>query len=577
MRLGQPQLPSLGDVLPNLYVPFEARRLSCPRVLWLNLGYMIELGVDIESPSERNRFSEKLLERFAYSVPDQCDPEGKYCSETQVFYADRYGGPIGTIHGGSGRCGASGDFHAKGIGRTPLVAAEADWYHSHGCMWLEEAIRETIYSQIARAEFPHSAVPVVAIIDCGLNIYYGENEPPGARRAIIVRPNFIRLSHLERSIYFGTAGSTTSDQYRDALRTKEVIQFFADRTSRGDNNLICTRNIEDTFSRIGRQIGFGWASRLFHGGYLSSNITVNGELLDFGSFRALPNWRKAYTAPNQPAFGDDVQMILASAHSIAFYMSRYTQGKSPSSPPSSLRKQLQATTQRSAANQFECEIASLIAPIAVQSEILARSVRESLVELFAEQQSYPVSYLLGERTGGIPWVTNTRPKEFRSTSPGRSEPLERLDRLMMKIEKSSDSGSLVRQNFMRSLRPRRLLFREQLLDLTERLLAGQSYNAADFPIRLHRYIDRVVSAGRRTWRVANPQHLVMAHYSDGLCSVLNCINVQERSSYRRIEAVASEERIFLPGGPVPRGEVEARTTLREIGNCRITYDTFGSE
>ena len=530
---------------------------------------MIELGIDTGSLSERGRFAEGLLERFAFSVPDQFDPADSYESELRTFFADRYGGPTGAIHGGSGRCGTSGYFHAKGMGRTPLISSRADWFHSHGCMWLEEAIRETIYSELACAEFPHSAIPVIAIIDCGLHIY-SDSEPPGARRAMIVRPNFIRLAHLERSIYFGTAGSVRSNQYLDALRTKEVIQSFVNRASEGSRGVFLTRNIEETFSRIGEQIGYGWASRLFHGGYLSSNITINGELLDFGSFRALPNWRRAYTAPNQPAFGDDIQMVLASAHSIAFYFSRYV----PSASSSQLRRELQAVTQQSATAQFDKELGALVAPIAVQCGVLADRVKAALAELFSEQQADPVNYLSGEQTVRFPWVTNTRGWERTSESLGKGRVLDRIDLLMTEVEQLRGMGPLVRQCLMRTLKPRRLLFREHLLQLTESLISRGRYKAPDFPNQLCVYIDSLVAAGRRAWRVANPQHLTTIRHYDSLCSVLTCTNPLEGRSYLRIDATASKEKIFLPGGPVSRKTIEARVPVQECGNGRVTYDTL---
>src|SRR5206468_820219 len=109
-----------------------------------------------------------------------------------TFHADRYGATSGSAHGGSGRVGTNGPFNVKGLGRTPLASTMSDWQHSHGCLWLEEAVREAIYSEVADAEFPHGAVPVVAII--GTGIRHELEDGAVGERALLVRPSFLRLA-----------------------------------------------------------------------------------------------------------------------------------------------------------------------------------------------------------------------------------------------------------------------------------------------------------------------------------------------------------------------------------------------
>ena len=72
---------------------------------------------------------------------------------------------------------------------TPLAGAGANWVHSHGCASVEEGIREAIFAEIASAEFPFGAVPVVAVL--GTQLSFSEPTVDGAkpqtmRRAIII-------------------------------------------------------------------------------------------------------------------------------------------------------------------------------------------------------------------------------------------------------------------------------------------------------------------------------------------------------------------------------------------------------
>ena len=71
-------------------------------------------GVDCAAPAARAAVEQWLIDRFGVSVPSEDDDEEQFLPEERTLYADRYGAPSGSVHGGSGRVGASGAFHAKG-------------------------------------------------------------------------------------------------------------------------------------------------------------------------------------------------------------------------------------------------------------------------------------------------------------------------------------------------------------------------------------------------------------------------------------------------------------------------------
>lgn len=205
-----------------MLVPFPVGRLPDASLLWLNERWFHDLGMAIHDTPTRARISASLLERFAVTSIEAHCVAGSFGGQT--LGADRYGGSGGAIHGGSGRCGSDGMLIAKGTGPTPLVSEAHDWSHSHGCLYLYDAIREAVASEILNAEAPHGAVPIVAIIDAGFSLARTDADEP-ERCAILIRPAFLRLAHFERSLYFGTSGSANSDQFQDSLRVKDAIHF----------------------------------------------------------------------------------------------------------------------------------------------------------------------------------------------------------------------------------------------------------------------------------------------------------------------------------------------------------------
>lgn len=310
-RLGH-DLPDLSTWGADMLVPFPARRLRHASVVWINRRWFRACGLDASSAEVDARLCHWLIDEFAHVVPRPEDTEASFAAGGREWFADRYGGTGWVPHGGSGRAGIAGRFQAKGIGVTPLVGRDADWLHAHGCLWLEEAIRETICAEIACAEFPHSGVPVLAILDTGLNA----EMPPGQlgeRRAILIRPCVIRPSHLQRAPLFKPFDAGSAAQPADARRTRDAVRtFFA--AGAGWPGLI------QLARRVAEQIAFGLVHRLDHGGYFSSNLGMDGELLDFGSMHASADWRREPVAGGS---ADAFTVFSAVLASLRFYLYKH--------------------------------------------------------------------------------------------------------------------------------------------------------------------------------------------------------------------------------------------------------------
>jgi hypothetical protein len=305
-------------ILPSLFISFEAQMLRKASVIWLNERWFMENGIDILNRDVRKVLDASLVDEFGYSVPESHDQPDQFTLKKKLFYADRYGGSGIGLHGGSGRCGTCGSYQVKGIGITPLTSPDMDSQHSNGGVTLEEAIREAIFSEIAMTESPLGGVPIVAIIETGTRTHWNE------RKALIVRPCFFRASYFERAYLFKPSHDMRPTHLEDVRRVKAVVQLINRSNSERRRAGLNVKTLKRFLQNAVAQIAFTHVARLFFGPFSSSNLTITGQLLDYGAARALRNWMSSRDGITPAAFGsDDLQWIVKSAIEMQFYIRKY--------------------------------------------------------------------------------------------------------------------------------------------------------------------------------------------------------------------------------------------------------------
>lgn len=499
--LGTLDLQGLG---PHIGISFKARKLARPRVLWLNRRWFREQGISLRSSAERADIEDWLLSRYAAIVPDRYDPPAAFGDVDIELSADRYGAPGGAPNGGSGRCGYAGAFNAKGIGKTPLVSPESDWYHSHGCLWVEEAVREAIAAEVMAAELPYGAVPVVAILDAGLRVHGPDTGIGGARRAILVRPNFLRLAHLERSIRFGRGGTPSSEQYVDELRVQDAVRRLAAHWSGvaplGGQE---SEGFEDSFRRIARQVGAGWASRLYHGGLYTSNVCVDGQMVDFGNSRSVPDWRRHICGGRGAAYGAELATFLPAIQSLSFYVRRHA----PSLHFDATA--MHTMMERESVWAFQRQGLDGIGLARWRGEPLFASAGEVLLRIFCTMQEQQVR----NQDGGSCSDWNAAWRCLRGGAATGAAPafqhIAQLGRLLCRgLGKEEFEHVLCRAAYW--LRPRRLLERDWLVHQLSRLSEAQDFESPHFGPRVQAFVDRVIVRSRRSWPELGPDAVVLA-------------------------------------------------------------------
>jgi hypothetical protein len=115
-------------------------------------------------------FGELAMLAAAESKPftDEVTEGQGIATDQKYAVADRYGGAGIGRNGGSGRNALVNGFLVKGVGRTPLVGQSTPLSHASGGAYLEECVREAIFSEVVSHDFPYGAVPALGILGTGL-------------------------------------------------------------------------------------------------------------------------------------------------------------------------------------------------------------------------------------------------------------------------------------------------------------------------------------------------------------------------------------------------------------------------
>ena len=296
------------------HVEIPLRRLPHARLLWLNQRAMRDDPAFLAAGASAQAYGEWLLDRCAYAMADA----GCAGAADATGVADRYGGTGIGHNGGSGRAAYVHGDQVKGVGRTPLVSVLTDELHGSGGAYLEECVREAICAELVAAEFPTGAVPVLAIIETGeVQVWETEHGPKQERRCLLVRPAFLRPAHFERAP--GFISTDPKEGAKDAARVRQTWAA-ALATYGADRMLAAYRQF---WPRWSAQLAYAFAYRLPHGGNTSSNIALDGRLLDFGAMAAMPSWARISTMIGGAPVGMDMQFLVQALQAQCVFWGRH--------------------------------------------------------------------------------------------------------------------------------------------------------------------------------------------------------------------------------------------------------------
>lgn len=511
----------------QLLVPFQVRRLKKPRVIWINDRWLLERGYDTRSNSDVILLSNWLIEEFGWVV--ECSGTG---SDVKQVFADRYGTTDAAIqHGGSGRVATLGCFQLKGVGQTPLVSDGLPEGHSHGCLSVAEALREAIFSEIAHAEFPHRAVPVIAILDTGLSFSSPSLDDlfdQNARRALLVRPSVIRPAHAERAALFKCSVTGFKNvQQHDVTRTKDVVIHWSALGQALDSgyDFVALRKL---VTAVAEQVAFGQVYRFFSGGYFSSNLSINGELLDFGNAHALPNWVSTQVHSSAVGFGRELELFNRVIASLSFFFVKYSQR----GDALGLTQELQALADATYIASWKRYSLELFGCAKVD-ECFGDSIFGLLRQYFIKQQKVFVKYRFGEIVGSADhrafnWIYGQFVEPSCAQFGEEKVFGDALAHCLSTLAASFQYVSLWTAS--RLLKPRDSIERKRLLFALDRLVPKPNDCCEVERATIQEFVDITISDARRRWPNLPSEYAVHAHVTHIGSSALICSTGQSRSS-----------------------------------------------
>ena len=539
-------------------VPFSTAPIAGARLLWLNARWFAASGFDLRDPEIAAEIEHWLLQHFGVIADDSPGP-------SSTLFAELYGGTHGIVHGGSGRAGSRDGFNAKGIGRTPLVGTRSDFHHVHGSLWLYEAVREIIASEIADAELPRGAVPIVALLDTGQDLRFPDQL---VRRGIIVRPDFVRPAIFERSVFFGTSGTPGSDQTLDAGRVRAAVEAAA----AGSHPFAMDLSIESMFVGISLQRGAGRALRLWQGQFTSSNVAIDGAWADFGAFCAMPDWRRAERGFGA-RFGTDELLIDNTVRSICFYWAKC--GALADAREESRR--IIDQFPRWVSKSFDETLARELRLRRLLNDDRADTLMMLLNRYYTYQQRQECVYEVSPAGG---WIGDDfeRHNEAQQTGAGSDCRYSRdFAELYGDGNLEGTRAALARRTFAE-----RPLLYPTTADLAFKRYANPSGDAfRHTPHSVQAYIDERIGDSRRAWPAIDEKYLVVAQYCRGATTVLLTADLDRGGEYRwLIDGPVSEDRLRLSFADLPlktfeRHEVGTRRGL--LARFDVPYELITIE
>lgn len=327
------------------FISFEARRVKNPKLLWAR------------EPAQ----GPGCVAQYAWCLPIDGEHGAEYAEQSTTLRAERYGGTGVGSNGGGVRVGLHADHHVKGIGRTDLCGAKTSFAHSYGGSTANAAVREAIWGEVFNMALPFGAVVAKAIILTGSELPgEGADTATRQRRALLVRPNFLRPAHYLRASLFKPTASFRARWPSDADRVRVCARRFGAGVSEAlqyasRSNL--PELLAEAYRRFAWQIAAARAKRLVHSSLSASNIAMDGRFVDFGGASGLSDHGRIIVAPGCPDAWSQHEPLHEAILDLVLQLSKYGQLKVP---PNDLIDSLRAGFLKTLKSRFQIELVKLL-------------------------------------------------------------------------------------------------------------------------------------------------------------------------------------------------------------------------
>lgn len=322
---------ALQQISNNTYLPylafekFKAYKLRNAEVAWVNEKLIKSYGIY----GSLDELKQYILNEYAFVSKGYVTDNQLNMRCQKTFWADRYGSRHEVCHGGSGRCGFDGKFQVKGIGATPLLAQNVSQSHSSGKMFIDEAILEAIWGEVCHKHLPLGGIRTLAIIKTNVEepfIYLDGS--PSKPCALAIREFAVRPAHFERCTFFWPSRQYLYLRDNDADRVAECTNYFANAVALKESELrgnsVLYVALKKLVSVVALQMACSRIKGIPHGSLTSSNISIDGRFLDFGTITAVPDFGNYRLAQGVGAVWDDHQLVKEWLRNLASTLSHYS-------------------------------------------------------------------------------------------------------------------------------------------------------------------------------------------------------------------------------------------------------------
>lgn len=259
-------------------------------------------------------------------VPMPGEPSTLYKRNSFVAgQLEMYGGAGVGANAGGVRCLNIQGCQVKGVGPSVLAGRTTDKWHKHGALSLQDAIKETIFSELVDCATPHGASRAIGIAPLG--VYFsteiGDEKKPGrAPRALFLREPIVRLGHFLRA----TFANVDQDVRRLELpRMRSVISALCDLSS-GPGNVTFTNvihGVEELFRAVMEQFAAMRLGRVVHGSPIPSNIGLDGRLVDFTTSTFVSGYQSIMVSLGGSCSRTQHLQALDCLFDLLFYISKF--------------------------------------------------------------------------------------------------------------------------------------------------------------------------------------------------------------------------------------------------------------
>jgi hypothetical protein len=237
-----------------------------------------------------------------------------------------YGGAGVGANAGGVRCANIGACQVKGIGPTILAGRSTDKWHKHGALSLQDAVKETIFSELFHFALPHGAARPIAIYDLGVKFATevgAEKLPGSAPRGLFVREPIVRLAHFMRSSFMNVSDEIAA---RELPRMRAMVPTLVDHVCAevGEPSLeMAEVGLERLYSRVLEQTIAMRLKRLVHGSMIPSNFGIDGRLVDFTTSTAISSLQPVVVSLGSACSQTQHKQVLDTVADMVFYVAKF--------------------------------------------------------------------------------------------------------------------------------------------------------------------------------------------------------------------------------------------------------------